>query len=96
MSVDTRGLPAPPARRRYATFQDCSIEPRVLAMGLNDTLVLHAATDAQAPGQADAEADQDRDDLGASVEERGAGHLGKRHADAVDDAGWQIQPKSKA
>lgn len=46
VSVDTRGLPAPPARRRYATFQDCSIEPRVLAMGLNDTLVLHAATDA--------------------------------------------------
>jgi hypothetical protein len=46
VSVDTRGLPAPPPRRRYATFHDCAIEPRLLAMGLNDTLVLHATTDA--------------------------------------------------
>lgn len=36
----------PPTRRRTATFHDCSIEPRVLAMDLADTLVLHATTDA--------------------------------------------------
>lgn len=38
---------APPPRRRYATFNDCSIEPRFLAMHLDDTLVLHASTDAR-------------------------------------------------
>jgi len=46
VTVDARASSPPPARRRTATFNDCTIEPRVLAMDITDTLVLHASTDA--------------------------------------------------
>lgn len=44
VTVDARSQYRPPARRRYATFRDCSIEPRILAMSLGDELILHAET----------------------------------------------------
>ncbi|MEZ4409872.1 MAG: carboxypeptidase-like regulatory domain-containing protein [Polyangiales bacterium] len=45
VTVDARapGRPPPP-RNRYANFHDCTIEPRILAMSLNDRLILHAET----------------------------------------------------
>lgn len=46
VTVDAHSSSPPPQRRRYVTFDDCSIEPRIMAMSLNDVLVLHAATDA--------------------------------------------------
>lgn len=46
VTVDARSASPPAARRRYATFNDCNIEPRILAMSLNDILVMHASTDA--------------------------------------------------
>lgn len=45
VTVDARSTVRPPRRRRVATFYDCSIGPRVLAMSLNDQIVLHAETD---------------------------------------------------
>lgn len=45
VTVDARSAVRPPRRQRVATFFDCSISPRVLAMSLNDQIVLHAETD---------------------------------------------------
>lgn len=45
VTVDARSTARPPRRRRVATFNDCSISPRLLVMSLNDQLVLHAETD---------------------------------------------------
>ncbi len=46
VTVDAHSAAPPALRRRYVTFNDCSIEPRILAMSLNDMLVMHASTDA--------------------------------------------------
>ena len=46
VTVDAHAAAPPAPRRRYVTYHDCNIEPRVMAMSLNDVLVLHAATDA--------------------------------------------------
>ena len=46
VTVDAHSAAPPASRRRYVTFNDCSIEPRILAMSLNDVLVMHASTDA--------------------------------------------------
>lgn len=44
VTIDARSRNPPPARRRYANFHDCHIEPRLLVMSLNDELRLHAET----------------------------------------------------
>lgn len=46
VTVDAHSATPPRPRRRHVTFNDCSIEPRIMAMSLNDVLVLHASTDA--------------------------------------------------
>lgn len=46
VTVDARGATAPAPRRRYVTYNDCNLEPRILAMSLDDVLVMHATTDA--------------------------------------------------
>jgi len=46
VTVDAHSTTPPRPRRRHVTFHDCSIEPRIMAMSLNDVLVLHASTDA--------------------------------------------------
>ncbi len=44
VTVDARTDARPPVRRRYATYRDCHIEPRILAMALGDELWLRAET----------------------------------------------------
>ena len=46
VTVDAHSTTPPRPRRRHVTFNDCSIEPRIMAMSLNDVLVMHASTDA--------------------------------------------------
>ncbi len=46
VTVDAHSATQPTPQRRHATYDDCSITPRFVAMFLTDTLVLHASTDA--------------------------------------------------
>jgi hypothetical protein len=45
VTLDAHTTTRPPARRRFAYYQDCSIKPRILAMALGDELVLRSETD---------------------------------------------------